>query len=270
MGATRRASATAALRAGAFTFALALGGPSLAGSEGAAMVFVAASAGTAVEEIGDLFRRGGHGAIRISAASSSTLAKQIAQGAPADAYLSANRDWMDYLVDRGRIEAASRIDLLSNTLVLIAPGDSPLALTIEAGFPLAAALGGGRLVIGDPSHVPAGRYAREALESLGVWEAVAPRVVGTQDVRAALLLIARGEAPAGIVYATDALIEPRVRIVAEFPPDSHTPISYPFALVTGPSGSLAGRFAQFLRSAQAAEVFRRHGFTLAASPPSGS
>ena len=194
------------------------------------LVFAAASLKTALDAIAAGWRSGDGGQATISYAASSTLAKQIENGAPADLFISADEDWMDYLEQRRLIDPKTRADLLGNSLVLIAPADRAEQVTIGPGFPLAAMLGDGRLAIADPVAVPAGRYAKAALTTLGVWRQLAGRVAAAENVRAALLLVARGEAPFGIVYRTDAAAEPAVRIAAAFPPESHPPIVYPMAL----------------------------------------
>lgn len=224
------------------------------------LVFAAASTTGAVGEITEIHAGRGHGEVRVAFAGSSALARQIVAGAPADIYISANPRWMDYLADEHAIEADSRIDLVANGLVLVAPADSRLGLRIEPGFPLAEGLDGGRLAMGDPDHVPAGIYARAALIDLGVWPTLVEHLALTADVRAALALVERGEAAAGIVYATDAAITSRVRLVDTFPPDSHPPISYPAAIVAGRDSPEVRRFFAFLTSAEAAAVFARHGF----------
>src|SRR5579884_3318640 len=193
-------------------------------------VFAAASLKNALDAIAAASQRDGSERATISYAASSTLAKQIENGAPAELFISADRQWMDYLQQRRLIMPDSRIDLLGNTLVLIAPAGTGSNTRIAPGFPLAQMLDGGRLAIADPAAVPAGIYAKEALTRLGVWASVAGRIAAAENVRAALLLVARGEAPLGIVYRTDAAIEPGVRIVGSFPPDSHDPIVYPMAL----------------------------------------
>jgi molybdate transport system substrate-binding protein len=216
-------------------------------------VFAAASLKNALEEIA------GHDAVLVFA-SSAALARQIERGAPADVYISANEQWMDDLQQRGRIVAASRLDLLRNRLVLIAPAASRVQGVIAPGFPLARLLGGGRLAMGDPAHVPAGEYARAALETLGVWGAVQRRIAAADNVRAALALVSRREAPLGIVYATDAAIDPGVRIVGEFPAASHPPIVYPAALIAPGAKRAAARFLASLRAPPARAIFRKHGF----------
>ncbi len=224
------------------------------------VVLAAASTAGAMDEIATLFTASGHGRARISYASSAALARQIELGAPADVFLSANEGLMDYLAERGLIDPASRRDLLGNTLVLVAPRDSPLRLTIAPGFRLAEALGAGRLAMGDPDHVPAGIYGRDALSHLGVWDAVAARVAAAADVRAALALVSRGEAAAGIVYASDAQTANRVLLIDRFPSTSHRAIVYPVAGVGPRAGSAAAVFLEFLGSPEAGAAFRRHGF----------
>ena len=229
-------------------------------------VFAAASTAPAVEEASALFSST-HG-IRVRAvfASSSTLARQIVNGAPADLFISANRAWMDHAAEANAIEAVSRMDLLGNRLVLIAPADSTLSLEIAPGFPLAARLGGGFLAMGDPDHVPAGIYGKAALEHLGVWPAVAGSVVRSQDVRAALALVERGEVAAGIAYATDAAITDGVRLVAAFPADSHPPITYPMAIVAGRDRPEVRKLYEFLMSKAVSAIFERHGFAVTSRP----
>ena len=222
-------------------------------------VFAAASLTNTLDELGREFTRTTGVAVRSSFASSSILARQIEAGAGADLYLSADREWMDYLDQRGLIRRSTRHDLLGNRLALIAPADSNVDLTIAPGFDLPSALGAGRLVTGDPDIVPVGRYARAALTRLGVWNELADRLVRAEDVRTALIIVARGEAPLGIVYETDARIEKRVRLVGLFPEDSHPRISYPMAL-TKNAGADAARFAEFLRGDAACAVFERYGF----------
>jgi molybdate transport system substrate-binding protein len=196
-----------------------------------------------------------------SYASSSALAKQIAAGAPAQVFISADLAWMDYLEQRNAIRKQSRRNLVGNSLVLIAPAGSPAQVSIAPGFPLARLLGDGRLALGDPGHVPAGLYARAALESLGVWDSVKGRLAPAENVRAALALVARGEAPLGIVYATDAAAEAKVRVVGTFPAGSHPPIVYPAALTAKAAGANAEAFLAFLGSPAARRIFEKHGFT---------
>lgn len=224
-------------------------------------VLAAASLTNVLGELGGEFTKALGIEVRFSFAASSTLARQIESGAPADAFVSADQEWMDYLEQRGLIQKSTRHDLLGNRLALIAPADSTVELEIEREFALVAALGGGRLSTGDPDNVPVGRYARSALTSLGVWNEVADRLVRAEDVRTALAFVARGEAPLGIVYATDARIEKKVRLVGLFPEDSHPRITYPMALTTG-AGPDAVRFADFLASDASRAVFERYGFVV--------
>lgn len=225
------------------------------------LVFAAASLKNAFDAVmAEWHRRSGKQAVA-SYAASSTLAKQIANGAPADLFISADLKWMDYLQQRHLIKPDTRIDLLGNSLVLIAPKDSTVAATIAPGFPLATLLHGGRLAMAEPRAVPAGIYGKEALEKLGVWNSVSERIAAAQNVRAALALVARGEAPLGVVYKTDVAVEPGVRIVASFPAASHQPIIYPMAL-TRHAAPEAARLAAFLRGAAARALFERQGFTV--------
>jgi molybdate transport system substrate-binding protein len=225
----------------------------------ALLVFAAASLGDALTQVDAAFTAQTGVQVRASFAASSVLAKQIEAGAPAEVFLSADREWMDYLEQRALLQPGSRHDLLGNALVLIAPRDSTVRLKIAPGFNLAGALGQGRLATGDPDSVPAGRYARAALMKLGIWAQVSGRVIGAENVRAALEYVARGEAPLGIVYSSDAQAEKRVRVVDVFPEDTHPPITYPVAL-TAAASPLAVRYAAFLRGDSAKTIFVRLGF----------
>jgi molybdate transport system substrate-binding protein len=226
------------------------------------LVFAAASLKNALDAIAEEWRRETGKRTTISYAASSTLAKQIENGAPADVFISADRDWMDYLAQRKLIDPKSRVDLLGNRLVLIAPKDSKINLVIRPGFDIAATLGDGRLAMGDPAAVPAGLYGKAALETLGVWPRIANRIAAAENVRAALLLVARGEAPLGIVYQTDAAAEPGVRIVATFPPDTHPPIVYPMALTAASTNPDAPALAAYLRGPAARARFEAQGFAV--------
>jgi molybdate transport system substrate-binding protein len=223
-------------------------------------VFAAASLTNVLQELGDGFTKETSIPVRFSFAASSTLARQIENGAPADIFFSADLEWMDYLQTRNLIQADTRHDVLSNRLVLIAPADSTIKLKIERRFPLAAALGTGRLATGDPDTVPVGRYAREALTNLGIWNDVADRMVRADSVRSALAFVDRAEAPLGIVYETDALIDKRVRVVDVFPAGSHKPIVYPIAL-TGAAKTGAARFVAYIRGPAGVVAFKAYGFT---------
>jgi molybdate transport system substrate-binding protein len=229
-------------------------------SRPALLVFAAASLTNVLQELGPAFEQESGRAVKFSFAASSALARQIEAGARADVFFAADTEWMDYLQARNLIDASTRVNLLGNRLVLIAPASSTLQLRIAPGFALAAALGkGGRLSTGDPDSVPVGRYARSALASLGVWNQVADRLVRADNVRTALLFVERGEVPLGIVYATDAAIDPGVRVVDTFPASSHLPIVYPIALTRGADADAAQLFA-FLRGPAARAVFERYGF----------
>lgn len=225
-------------------------------------VFAAASLKSALDEIAQGFSAT-RGPIQLSYGGSSTLARQIQYGAPAQIFLSANTDWMDALERDGLIVADTRVDLLTNSLVLIAGPDVGPVPPISPGFNLAGALGTERLAMALVDAVPAGLYGRAALQSLGIWETVRDRVAQADNVRAALMLVAMGEAPLGIVYTTDAAADPRVRVVGTFPPDSHPPIVYPIALIKGPNQPEAQALLNYLRSPEASAVFERHGFGLA-------
>ncbi len=255
---TRHLAATVAVLAAVMMIA---GTATPAGAAGKITVFAAASTTDALTEVGAAFAKETAIEMVPSFASSSTLAKQIEEGAPADLFISANEKWMDHLADKALIVADSRADLLGNDLVLIAPADSPLdTVTIAPGLDLATQLDGGRLSVGDPDHVPAGQYARAALEHLGLWASVEPALARQNDVRSALALVERGETPLGIVYSTDAAASKGVKTVGVFPKDSHPPITYPVALV---KDSDAGRkFVAYLSSDTAKAIFSRHGFTV--------
>lgn len=227
-------------------------------------VFAAASLKNALDAI--VAERKPAGArVSIAYGASSTLARQIENGAPAEVYVSADLEWMDYLAARGLIRADTRRNLIGNALVLIAPqdgrqSDGRQTVDLRPGVPLAALLGGGRLAIADPHSVPAGKYAHAALEKLGVWPSVAGRLAPAENVRAALMLVARGEAPLGIVYASDAAAEPKVRIAARFDARLHPPIVYPAALTAAARGGDAAQFLDALGTPAARALFERHGF----------
>jgi molybdate transport system substrate-binding protein len=233
----------------------------------AVSLFAAASTTDCLNAVIAAYERHGLGRIIPSYASSSTLARQIAAGAPADIFISANKNWMGFLLGRALISVGSRRDLLANRLVLVAPESSNLKIEIGPGFALAAALGDRRLAVGDPDHVPAGIYAKRALEHLGVWAALAPKLARSQHVRATLALVVRGEVAAGIVYATDARITPRVRVIGTFPATSHPPITYPVAIVVGSESPSVQRFFDFLLAPGTAKIFERFGFHPATMKP---
>ena len=198
--------------------------------------------------------------ITISYAASSALAKQIDQGAPADVFLSADLQWMDWATQRKLIRSDTRFTLASNALVLVTATENPIELTIGQGFPLVAALADGKLAMADPDTVPAGRYAKASLTTLGVWDAVSSHIAVSENVRAALAFVATGEAPLGIVYATDAQAEPRVRVIGTFPKASHAPILYPVAITTQSQNGEVSRFLEYLRSSDAQAIFTGFGF----------
>jgi len=229
-------------------------------------VFAAASLKEALDAQARAFEARAGDKVVLSYAGSNALAKQIESGAPADVFISADLEWMDYLQTRQLLAPRSRIELLRNRLVLIAPADSNVTLTPAPGFALSASLGSGRLAIANPDSVPAGKYAKTALETLGVWPAVESKVARTENVRAALVLVARGEAPLGIVYATDAAAEPKVRVVATFAESTHPPIIYPGAIVIGERPPAASALLAFLGSAAARPTWERFGFSVVGKP----
>jgi molybdate transport system substrate-binding protein len=229
-------------------------------------VFAAASMKNALDEADAAYTAKTGVRIVASYAASSVLARQIEQGAPADIFVSADTDWMDYAVAKKTIDETTSINLLGNAIVLIAPKDSNVDIvTIGPGFDLAKLAGNGRIATGDVKAVPVGKYARAALEKLGAWRAAEPKFAFAENVRAALLLVSRGEAVLGIVYSTDAKVEPGVKIVAAFPPDSHPAIVYPVAATTGAKAEAAGYLA-FLRSQAAKAIFEKYGFSFLVSP----
>ena len=224
-------------------------------------VFAAASLTDAMKDISTQWAKGGHQPLRMSFGSSSTLARQIEQGAPVNLFASADEKWMDYLADRKLIVADTRKNLLGNELVLVVPANKPQHVTIGPGFDLLGMLGtNGRVATGDPAHVPVGIYAEQALRKLGIWDAVAPRLARTDDVRAALLLVERGEAPAGIVYSTDAAVSKAVMIAGTFPANSHDPVAYPFAVTKSGDTPGARALMTFLAGPDARAIFIERGF----------
>lgn len=234
--------------------------PAAGVSADAPVVFAAASLKNALDAVAASWKKETGKSVTISYAASSVLARQIEQGAPADIFISADLDWMDWLQQRNLIKTDTRQVLLGNDLVLIAPAESKISFRISSGADLAGALGDGRLSIGEAKSVPAGKYGKEALERLGMWADVANKLAQSDNVRAALALVARGEAPLGIVYATDAKAEPKVRIVDIFPDATHPPIVYPAAIVSSSIKPAARAFPDFLRSADATAIFVKHGF----------
>jgi molybdate transport system substrate-binding protein len=222
-------------------------------------VFAAASLKDALDENAKAYEARARDRIVVSYAASSALAKQIEAGAPADLFISADLDWMDYLEQRRLIKPDTRRNLLRNRLVLIAPADSKASVDIRPGFPLAALLGDGRLAMANPDAVPAGKYGKASLEALGVWKDVQAKVASAENVRAALVLVSRGEAPLGIVYRTDAAADPKVRVAGLFPENTHPPIIYPIAL-TANAKTAASAFLDWLNKPEARAIFQKHGF----------
>jgi molybdate transport system substrate-binding protein len=252
----------------ALTLVSGLSAPPASADEKGLTVFAAASMKNALDDIDAAYTAKSGVKVTASYAASSVLAKQIDQGAPADIFLSANTDWMDYATKQKTINAETRTNLLGNSIVLIAPKDSSIdKVSIAPGFDLAKLAGQGRIATGDVSSVPVGKYARAALEKLGAWETAAPKFAMAESVRAALTLVARGEAVLGIVYATDAKVEPAVKIVGTFPADSHPPIIYPVA-ATASAGSGATGYLAFLHTSAAKAIFEKYGFTFLVRPSS--
>jgi molybdate transport system substrate-binding protein len=226
------------------------------------VVFAAVSLKNALDEAGAAWTRDTGKRVVLSYAASSALAKQIEAGAPADIFFSADLDWMDFAVSKGLIQPESRVSLLGNSLVLIAPKGSGMQVELKPGLDLAAILGSNRLAMGHVNAVPAGKYGKAALEHLGAWAGVKDRIAQTENVRAALLLVSRGEAPLGIVYKTDAVSDPNVTIVGTFPEGSHRAIVYPAALTKDSTNPDAAQFLAFLRSDKARPFFEKQSFTL--------
>lgn len=229
-------------------------------------VFAAASLKNALDTVAEAWQAATSKVARISYAGTPALAKQIEQGAPADIFFSADLDWMDYLAQKNLIDTESQTRLLGNAIVLIAPKDSAATTRIATGFPLSELLAGGRLAMADVEAVPAGRYGKAALQRLQVWSSVENSIAQAENVRAALKLVATGEAPLGIVYGTDALAEPSVKVIATFPPESHPPIIFSVARIAASENPDAAAFLAFLKSPAATEIFRAHGFTVPAGP----
>lgn len=225
-------------------------------------VFAAASLKESLDEAAAAYQKQTGVPVRVSYAASSALARQIEQGAPADVFFSADLEWMDYLQQRDRLDVATRRALLGNRLVLVAPKASKARVDLKRPATFLAALGDGRLAVGQTQTVPAGKYAKASLESLSLWNGVKARLAESESVRAALMLVARGETPLGIVYASDAKAEPAVRVVATFPEDSHPPIVYPVAALRGTRSAQATAFVQWLASPAADAIFQHRGFSV--------
>ena len=228
------------------------------------VVFAAASLKNALDAVNVACEKEVGETAKISYAASSALAKQIEEGAPADVFISADLDWMKYLSDKKLTKADTEVKLLGNEIVLVAPKDSKAEVKIAKGFDLAKVIGDGKLAMGDFKAVPAGKYGKAALESLGVWSSVEGKVAQAENVRAALKLVATGEAAAGIVYQTDANAEKGVKVIGTFPEETHPPIVYPAAQTAASKDKDAPAFLKCLRSAKAGELFKAQGFTVLA------
>lgn len=246
--------------------ALAPGGAAYAQTSGKLVVFAAASLATALNAIQPVFLQDKGQAVAISYGSSGVLAKQIEQGAPADVFISADTKWVDYLQKKNLLAPGTRRDLLGNNLVLVEPASGDTKLKIGPGFDLAQLAGDGKIAVCTVASCPAGIYAKEAFTKLGVWSAVEPKLAQASNVRDALALVARGEAKFGVVYATDAKAEPKVRVVDVFPADSHSPIVYPVALVASSKNANAANFEAFLSSQAAVKILTRQGFKFLSKP----
>lgn len=233
-----------------------------AGAETPVLVFAAASLKNALDDAVAAWSKETGKTAKVSYAASSALAKQIEAGAPADLFFSADLDWMDYVAGKGGIRPETRVSLLRNALVLIAGKDRPEAIPLVSGLDLRKRLGEGRLAVANVDAVPAGKYGKAALEKLGAWAGVKDRLAQAENVRAALLLVARGEAPLGIVYATDAVSNPSVKVAGTFPADSHPPVIYPLAQTKDSVNPDAASLLAYLRSAPARVYFERQGFSV--------
>lgn len=231
---------------------------SMAGAD--TTVFAAASLRNALDEVRQAWAAQHSGRVVVSYAGSSALARQIEKGAPADIFISADLAWMDYLAQRKMVNDGSRVNLLRNELMMIAPVSARISVELKRGLQLGQLLGRDRMAMADPDHVPAGKYGKAALEALGLWPQVADKLARGENVRTALNYVARGETPLGIVYRTDAAAEAKVQVVAAFPADTHPPIVYPAALMAGSSNAQAAAFFSYLKSNAAAGIFRKHGF----------
>jgi molybdate transport system substrate-binding protein len=232
-------------------------------------VFAAASLKNALDDANAAFTKAAGVKVIASYEASSSLARQIEQGAPADVFISADLRWMDYAVERKLIKPDTRVNLLGNKLVLIAPAESTIGnVTIAPGFDIAKLAGDGRIAVADVKAVPAGLYAKAALEKLGAWAAAEPKLAQAENVRATLAFVARGETPVGIVYETDARIEPKVKIIGVFPVDSYPPVTYPVAATTDTKKPVVGQYLNFLRTSAAKAIFEKYGFSFLIKPVS--
>lgn len=243
------------------TLSLSVAGHALA-DEGKITVFAAASLTNAMQDIAAAYKKEKNVEVVSSFASSSTLARQIEAGAPADLFISADQKWMDYAVDKKNIDTGTRVTLLGNSLVVVAPKSSAQGdITVDAATDWASLLKGGRLAVGDPEHVPAGIYAKEALQKLGAWDKLSPSLAPAEDVRGALALVERSEAPLGIVYGSDAVASKGVKVVGTFPENSHQKVEYPMAITEGHKNATVSAFYDYLKTPEASAVFKRYGFT---------
>jgi molybdate transport system substrate-binding protein len=243
------------------TLTLSVAGHALA-DDAKITVFAAASLTNAMQDIAKEYKKEKNVEVVSSFASSSTLARQIEAGAPADLFISADQKWMDYAVDKKSIDTATRETLLGNSLVVVAPKASTQgSITIDAKTNWTSLLNGGRLAVGDPDHVPAGIYAKEALQKLGAWDTLSPKLAPAEDVRGALALVERSEAPLGIVYGSDAVASKGVKVVGTFPESSHQKVEYPIAIVDGHKNATVSAFYDYLKGPQASAIFKQYGFT---------
>jgi len=259
---------SARLLAGFYLLLVLAGAPLPAAAQESITVFAAASLKNALDDADAAFAKATGVTVVASYEASSALARQIEAGAPADAFISADLRWMDYVAGKNLIKADTRVNLLGNRLVLIAPKDSKLDhVAIGQGFDIAKLAGDGRIAVADVKAVPAGLYAKAALEKLGAWAAAEPKLAMAENVRATLAFVARGETPLGIVYETDAKIEPKVKVVGVFPEDSYPPVTYPVA-ATATSKPAAARYVQFLRGSAAKAIFEKYGFSFLIKPVS--
>jgi molybdate transport system substrate-binding protein len=248
--------------AGVAVLALLVAGAPARADAADVLVFAAASLKNAMDDAVSAFEKNGGDKVSVAYGASSALAKQLEAAAPADMFVSADLDWMDYVQQRSLIQTATRKNFLGNRLVMVEPAASDIKVDIAPNFPLAKLLGGGRLSMADPDAVPAGKYGKAALEKLGVWSSVEDKVARAENVRAALFFVTRGEAPLGIVYATDAAAEKGVKIAGVFPENTHPPIVYPIAVTSNSKNAAAAKFLAFLESPAATLLFQKQGFTV--------
>jgi molybdate transport system substrate-binding protein len=246
-----------------------VGAPQTLAAQEQITIFAAASLKNALDDTNAAFTKATGVKVTASYAASSALAKQIEQSAPADVFISADLQWMDYVGERKLIKPDTRVNLLGNKLVLIAPADSKIAnVTIGQGFDIAKLAGSGRIAVADVNAVPAGRYAKAALEKLGAWAAAEPKLAQAENVRATLAFVARDETPIGIVYETDAKVEPRVKVIGAFPDNSYPPVTYPVAATATTTKQSVSQYLHFLRSPAAKAIFEKYGFSFLIRPVS--